>query len=86
MKISTIGLATCLALISTISYAQAGAPAGETGGVWSNAAGTTGGSGSNAAGSMSGEGMRSSNAPPTSTDAALGETPASTPNPNRTTR
>jgi hypothetical protein len=86
MKISAIGLAICFALISATSYAQTGAPAGGTGGVWSNAAGTTGGAGSNAAGSMSGEGMRSSNAPPTSTDAAVGVTPASTPNPNQTAR
>ena len=86
MKISAIGLVTCFALISTASSAQTGAPAGGTGGVRSNAAGATGGAGSNAAGSMSGEGMRGSNAPPTSTDAAVGETPASTPNPNRTAR
>src|ERR1700676_4437607 len=58
MKISAIGLVTCFALISTASSAQTGAPAGGTGGVWSNVAGTTGGAGSNAAGSMSGEGMR----------------------------
>jgi hypothetical protein len=86
MKISAIGLATCFALISTASFAQTGAPAGGTGGVSSNAAGATGGAGSNAAGSMSGEGMRGSNAPPTTTGAAVGSTPASTPNPNRTAR